>query len=143
VAGAELLVATLDGIESGELVAREQLSDGISLAPKLVKSDARVAWKLPALAVDRLIRACTPAPGAWTTFHGANLKVWPVKPVTGGSDGADCGPGEIVVAGSRVLVGTGTAPVELTDVQLEGKRRMPAVDWARGVANTGRPLIVD
>src|SRR6185437_5729732 len=90
VAGAELLVATLDGIESGELVAREQPSDGISLAPKLVKSDARVAWKLPALAVDRLIRACTPAPGAWTTFHGANLKVWPVKPLTGGSEGADC-----------------------------------------------------
>ena len=79
VSGAELLVATLDGIESGELVAREQPSDGISLAPKLVKSDARVAWKLPALAIDRQIRACTPAPGAWTTFHGANLKVWPVR----------------------------------------------------------------
>jgi methionyl-tRNA formyltransferase len=151
--GAELLVATLDGIESGELVAREQPSDGISLAPKLVKSDARVAWKLPALAVDRLIRACTPAPGAWTTFHGANLKVWPVKPVAGGSGTSDsgsgdngpgdCGPGEIAVAGSRVLVGTGTVPVELSDVQLEGKRRMPAVDWARGIANTGRPLIVD
>ena len=47
------------------------------------------------------------------------------------------------MAGSRVLVGTGTVPVELSEVQLEGKRRMPAVDWARGIANTGRPLIVD
>jgi methionyl-tRNA formyltransferase len=152
VAGAELLVATLDGIESGELEAREQPHDGISLAPKLAKSDARINWKQPALAVDRLVRACTPAPGAWTTFHGANLKIWPVRPVkpvkpvkpaVGEPGTPDCGPGEIVVAGSRVLVGTGTMPVELTEVQLEGKRRMPAVDWARGVANTGRPLIVD
>jgi methionyl-tRNA formyltransferase len=140
--GAELLVATLDGIESGDLVARPQPNEGISLAPKLAKSDARITWKLPALAVDRLIRACTPAPGAWTTFHDASLKIWPVTP-TAGSDAPDCGPGEIVVAGSRVLVGTGTAPVELSEVQQEGKRRMPAADWARGVANSGRPLIVD
>jgi methionyl-tRNA formyltransferase len=142
VSGAQLLVATLDGIESGELQARPQPNEGISLAPKLAKSDARVTWKLPALAVDRLIRACTPAPGAWTTFHGASLKVWPVR-LARGSDGPDCGPGELVVAGSRVLVGTGTVPVELSEVQQEGKRRMPAADWARGVANSGRPLIVD
>ncbi|HET7017856.1 MAG TPA: methionyl-tRNA formyltransferase [Streptosporangiaceae bacterium] len=142
VSGAELLVATLDGIESGELEARPQPNEGISLAPKLAKSDARVTWKLPALAIDRLIRACTPAPGAWTTFRGASLKVWPVR-LAGESDAPDCGPGEMVVAGSRVLVGTGTVPVELSEVQQEGKRRMPAADWARGVANSGRPLVVD
>ncbi len=131
VSGAELLVATMDGIESGDLEARPQPPDGVSLAPKLTKADARVNWKLSALAVDRLIRACTPAPGAWTTFDGAGFKVWPVKK----ADGAGLAP-------SRVLIGTGTAPVELGDVQLEGKRRMPVADWARGIGNTGKPLVL-
>src|SRR5215469_92393 len=78
-AGAELLAATLDGVESGELAARPQPADGVSLAPKLSRADARVSWKLPATAVDRLIRACTPAPGAWTTLADATLKLGPVR----------------------------------------------------------------
>ena len=65
-AGAELLVATLDGIESGELEAREQPADGVSLAPKITSADAQIEWHKPAAAIDRLIRACTPDPGAWT-----------------------------------------------------------------------------
>jgi|SRR5580658_878520 methionyl-tRNA formyltransferase len=153
VSGAELLVATLDGIESGQLAARPQPPDGISLAPKLSRDDARVNWKLPALAIDRLVRACTPAPGAWTTFGGANLKIWPVTAAAScgfagsertGADlgGAGLGPGDIRVAGGNVLAGTGTAPVTLGDVQQEGKRRMPAADWARGIANAGRPLVL-
>jgi methionyl-tRNA formyltransferase len=160
VSGAELLVATLDGIESGQLEARPQPADGVTLAPKLTKADARVNWKLPALAVDRLIRACTPAPGAWTTFNGANLKVWPVtssaRPRPGGTgpvgagadlagtdpDGAELGPGDLRVSATAVLVGTGTTAVRLGDVQPEGKRRMPAADWARGIGNGGS-LVLD
>jgi methionyl-tRNA formyltransferase len=141
--GAELLVATLDGIETGELEARPQPPDGISLAPKLVRADARVHWNQPALAIDRLIRACTPAPGAWTTLDGANLKIWPVLTAPGarraGLDPARASlrPGEVSVTGAQVLVGTGTHQVELGEVQPEGKRRMPAADWARGLVNTG------
>ncbi len=78
VSGADLLVATLDGIESGELEARPQPPDGISHAPKLERGDGRVNWKQPAQAIDRQIRACTPAPGAWTTLAGATLKLGPV-----------------------------------------------------------------
>jgi methionyl-tRNA formyltransferase len=144
VSGADLLVATLDGIESGELEARPQPADGVSLAPKLAKSDARVNWKLPALAIDRQVRACTPAPGAWTTLGAASVKIWPVVRIPGsGSPGPDAGPGEIVVTGSRVLVGTGTVPVELGDVQPEGRRRMPAAAWARGLVNLPGPLALD
>src|SRR5215469_8079590 len=75
VSGADLLLATLNGIESGELRPAPQPSDGISLAPKLTKADGRVNWQQAALAIDRLVRACTPAPGAWTTFNRATLKV--------------------------------------------------------------------
>src|SRR5262245_58746148 len=134
VAGADLLVATLDGIESGELQARPQPHDGVSYAPKLERSDARVNWKLSAQAIDRLIRACTPAPGAWTTLDGATLKLGPVGLAADWSpDEPDLSPGEVRVLGSAVFTGTGTTPVRLGDVQPAGKRRMPAGDWARGV----------
>ena len=66
-AGAQLLVATIDGIADGSLVAVPQAADGISLAPKIEVEHAQVEWTRPALAIDRLIRGCTPAPGAWTT----------------------------------------------------------------------------
>ena len=80
VSGAQLLVATLDGIESGTLVPVAQPEEGVSIAPKVTVEDARIEWKQPAFAVDRLIRACTPEPGAWTTQDGARLKVWPLLP---------------------------------------------------------------
>lgn len=128
-AGAELLVATLDGIESGEIAPVPQPAGGVSVAPKLDVEDARVDWSDPAIAVDRRIRACTPSPGAFTTFHGNRLKLGPVLPVR---DADGLKPGELRVERSRVLVGTATRPVQLGEVQPEGKRRMPAVDWARG-----------
>ncbi len=157
VSGAELLVATMDGIESGQLEARPQPDHGISYAPKLDRADARVSWKLPAHAVDRQIRACTPAPGAWTTLHGSTLKLGPVTLTgpAGGSGGSspragtpgsgvsspDLAAGQVRVLGSQVLVGTGTTPVLLGEVQPEGKRRMPAADWVRGIRSTD--LVLD
>jgi methionyl-tRNA formyltransferase len=127
--GAGLLVATLDGIEDGTLVPRPQPAEGVSLAPKLTVEDAEVDWSTPALRVDRLVRACTPAPGAWTTYGPDRLKLGPVQPVP---DEPPLAPGELLVQRHRVLAGTGTAPVELGEVQPPGKRPMPAADWARG-----------
>jgi methionyl-tRNA formyltransferase len=142
--GAELLVATLDGIESGQLEARPQPSEGVSHAPKITAEDARVRWDQPAIAVDRQIRACTPVPGAWTMLGRARLKLWPLaKAVSdlaafpgdadGPPDAEPLDPGELRVCRSGVLVGTATGPVELGDVQPDGKRRMSAAAWARGL----------
>jgi methionyl-tRNA formyltransferase len=140
VSGAELLVATLDGIESGQLVARPQPSGGVSHAPKITAEDARVRWDRPAMAVDRQIRACTPVPGAWTVLGQARLKLWPpadaaphLADLGGGIDDGLPGPGELRLLRSGVLVGTATGPVELGDVQPHGKRRMSAAAWARGL----------
>jgi len=150
IAGAELLVATLDGIESGALEARDQPSDGISLAPKLTTADARVDWHEPALAIDRRIRACTPEPGAWTELDGIRVKLWPVRLAAGsgpagrapaGRAPGPLAPGELAVLRNRVLAGTGTVPVQLGDVQAHGKRRMSAADWARGLRSDGRPAV--
>ena len=133
-AGAALLVATLDGLETGDLVAVPQPAEGVSLAPKIEVADTRIVWTRPAVAVDRLVRGATPAPGAWTTFRGERLKVSPVTVVVGDEAAPDraLGPGELLVTKRSVLVGTGTGPVRLGTVQAHGKKPMAAPDWARG-----------
>ena len=128
--GAQLLVATLDGIESGHIEARPQPAEGVSLAPKIRVEDAQVDWTEPAAAVDRRIRACTPSPGAWTTFDGERFKVGPVV-IEANVEPLE--PGTLRVLKNAVLVGTGTMPVRLGDVKPFGKKQMPAADWARGV----------
>ncbi|WP_030488411.1 methionyl-tRNA formyltransferase [Micromonospora chokoriensis] len=128
--GAGLLVAVLDAIADGTARAEPQPADGVSLAPKLTVDDARVRWSDPAFAVDRRIRACTPAPGGWTTFRDERVKLGPVVPVP---DGPALKPGELLVEKSRVLTGTATVPVRLGEVRAAGKRAMGATDWARGV----------
>ncbi|MGW3891180.1 methionyl-tRNA formyltransferase [Micromonospora chokoriensis] len=128
--GAGLLVAVLDAIAEGTARAEPQPADGVSLAPKLTVDDARVRWGDPAFAVDRRLRACTPAPGGWTTFRGERVKLGPVVPEP---DGPELKPGELLVEKSRVLAGTATVPVRLGEVRAAGKRAMGATDWARGV----------
>ncbi|MCL3862815.1 methionyl-tRNA formyltransferase [Actinotalea sp. K2] len=130
-AGAGLLLATLDGLADSSLVAVPQPSDGASHAPRLTTQDGQVRWGHPALAVDRRVRACTPAPGAWTTApDGARLKLGPVRLLD--DDVPALAPGELLVARTQVLVGTGTDPVALGEVAPAGRRMMPAADWARG-----------
>jgi len=136
--GAGLLVAVLDAIEAGTAVARPQPADGVTLAPKITVEDARIRWGDPAFAVDRRIRACTPAPGAWTTLRDERLKLGPVRPL---AEAANVGPGELLVERSRVLVGTATTPVLLGEVRAAGKKPMSASDWARGLRlNPGETL---
>ncbi len=129
VSGARLLVSTLDGIAAGVLVPRPQPAEGVSVAPKVTVADARVDWRLPAPAVDRLVRSVTPEPGAWTTFREERLKLGPLTP----SDVDGLAPGELCLRRDAVLVGTATAAVSLGEVQAQGRRRTPARDWARGV----------
>jgi methionyl-tRNA formyltransferase len=127
--GAGLLVATLDGIEDGTLEERAQPEDGVSYAPKVLVEHAQVDWTDPALAIDRQIRACTPAPGAWTTFDGERMKLGPLTLI----DRDPIAPGVLEVTKNAVFVGTATQPVRLGEVKAFGKKVMPAADWARGV----------
>ncbi|KAA2261809.1 methionyl-tRNA formyltransferase [Solihabitans fulvus] len=127
--GARLLRSTVDGVEDGSLVAVPQQADGVSYAPKITVEDARVDFTAPAASVDRQVRATTPEPGAWAEFRGERLKLGPVQPV----DGEQLPPGELLVERKQVLVGTASRPVRLGEVQAQGKKRMAATDWARGV----------
>lgn len=132
--GAELLVATLDGLESGQLEERPQQVDGVTYAGKLTPEDARVRWSEPVAFIDRRIRACTPDPGAWTTHHGERFKLGPVVPDPGHPQ---LPAGELAVSKKAVHVGTRTAPVRLGLVTPIGRKEMPASDWARGARVAG------
>ncbi|MEU8033509.1 methionyl-tRNA formyltransferase [Streptomyces sp. NPDC049099] len=129
-AGAGLLAATMDGIEDGALKAVPQPAEGITVAPKITVEDAQVDWAAPALRVDRVVRGCTPSPGAWTTFRGERLKLIQVTPAP---ERTDLAPGRMAVGKNSVHVGTGSYAVELLWVQAQGKKPMRAADWARGV----------
>jgi methionyl-tRNA formyltransferase len=138
-AGAGLLLSTMDGIEDGALRAVDQSADGRSYAGKVSVEDARVDFTAPAMAVDRLVRAVTPEPGAWAEFRGTRVKLGPVEidSIHIGSaeitqDGDSLLPGELRVERKQVLVGTATGPVRLGDIQAQGKKSMAATDWARG-----------
>jgi len=138
---APLLVRTLDAIASGSARPEPQTESEVSYAHKLTSEGAQVRFDRPAIAVDRLIRACTPAPGAWCYFRGTKLGLGPLT--TEGSDPTS--PGQLqessprplaasqVVATKRsVWVGTATHPVRLGQVTPAGKSAMAAAAWARG-----------
>lgn len=138
--GAELLVATLDGLEAGTVVARPQ-DDTATYAPKIDKHDARIDWQQPAHVIDRQIRAHTPAPGAWTMMGQDRVKVGPVTQASPEGSSPDH-PGHVVVTKRGVFVGTGTDPVQLGQMQVPGKKMMSASDWARGAQVHGDEGVV-
>ncbi len=157
VSGAKLLVATIDAIAGGTVVAVPQPVEGVSSAPKTTAAQARIDWSLPAAAIDRRVRSVTPAPGAWTDSPWGRLQLGPVLPtkvadqptkvadqqtkvagqpteVAGQpTEVVDLAPGELLVDKKQVLVGTGTVAVRLGQVQPPGRRPMAAADWARGM----------
>jgi methionyl-tRNA formyltransferase len=127
--GAALLEATLDGISDGSITPVPQPCEGVSVAPKVSVDEARIRWDLPAHVIERRIRAMTPNPGAWTMIGDMRIKVGPVS-IEESSDAVE--PGVVMAEKTRVLVGTGSIPVQLGQVQPPGKKPMAAADWARG-----------
>ncbi|MBD8606191.1 methionyl-tRNA formyltransferase [Aeromicrobium sp. CFBP 8757] len=128
--GSRLLVDVVDHIEDGDIAAVPQPDENISFAPKLSTDEARIDWSRPAFAIDRHIRGCTPAPGAWTTLAGDRVKIGPATV----ADERTLEPGHVHVGKREVRVGTSTTDLVLGDVQAVGKKRMAAADWGRGAS---------
>ena len=126
--GSKLLVDVIDHIEDGDISAIPQPEDNISYAPKLTTEDGRIDWSRPAFAINRHVRGCTPAPGAWTTSADQRLKVGPLRI----ADDRTLEPGRLGISKREIRVGTSTTDVILGDVQPVGKKLMAAADWARG-----------
>lgn len=130
--GAPLLIRVMDDLAAGRAVATPQPEAGITLAPKLTVAEAEVDWTTDDATIDRRIRGCTPAPGAWTTFRGERFKIVAAHP----SGGAPADPGTMMATKRWLQAGTGGRPLELDLVQPFGKKVMRATDWARGVSLT-------
>ena len=138
--GAPLLVSAIEALVSGEAAPEPQSTDGVSHAAKLTRDDALVRWDRPAHVVDRQIRGCTPAPGAWTTLpDGTVMKLGPVtlgSNKRGPDNTAPNAPalpaGHIREYDGQVLVGTTSQPVALSWVQPAGKGQVDASAWWRG-----------
>ncbi|MGO2639242.1 MAG: methionyl-tRNA formyltransferase [Corynebacterium flavescens] len=142
-AGADLLVATLDGLEAGALVPQEQRGEP-TYAHKITAEDARINWDSPAFAIDRQIRAHTPAPGAWTLLGTERFKLGPVSMTPDAAIGditeettTQLPAGQLHIDKHAVYVGTATVPVKLGLIQPPGKKKMNAADWARGLGEVG------
>lgn len=133
--GAPLLVDTLEALDAQTATPEPQPEAG-TLAPSLHSAAGEIAWEQPAAAVDSTIRGLTPAPGAWTRdAGGGRFKIGPVSTIIGapGENLPELAPGQVHVQGGAVVVGTGTAPVQLERLAPPGKPWMAASDWSRGL----------
>lgn len=128
--GAELLLDVVDAIADGSAVARPQEGEP-TYAGKLGDADGAVRWGEPQDAVVGRIRGVTPEPGAHTTVDGGRVKVLAVRRAP--DDAPALPPGRMMLRGRDLLVGTGTRPILLDEVQPAGKPRMRAADWWRGL----------
>ena len=131
--GSHLLRQTLAALEAGMITPIAQQHDQATYAPKLQKSDSRIDWQLPAIEIDRRIRAMTPKPGAWTTMvlseHEISMSIGPVST----NRDIQLDPGVICVIDKNVFVGSATYALELDRIKPPGKKFMLATDWMRGL----------
>jgi methionyl-tRNA formyltransferase len=127
VMGAELLVRTLEGLERGTIQPQKQDPAGATYAPILKKEDGLISWSVSAAAVHNRVRGLEPWPGAYTRFRGQTLHIWRSRLHEGGQGR----PGRFAgLKPPRVWCGAGS--LELVEVQLEGRKRMAAADFANG-----------
>ncbi len=129
--GAALMVETLSGLEAGTIAPVPQDHAAASLAPILEREDALVDFTRTAAEIYNRWRGFQPWPGAYTFFRGKKLTLHRMAPVESGA--VQLSPGELTAEGNRLFVTAGSATrLELLEIQLEGKKRMPVADWLRG-----------
>jgi len=129
-AGAKLLVATLDGCEDGTLSPVPQEEDKATYAPPIKPAEGQIDWGQPAEAINRLVRAMDPEPGAFTWFRGKRIKIWSAH-VTDVPPEDE--PGTIMNLGKEgFIVNTGSTGIQVVTLQPEGKGKMTAAEFSRG-----------
>jgi methionyl-tRNA formyltransferase len=157
--GANLLIETLDGLAQGKIVPEKQDPAKATYAPILKKEDGVIDWSQPALAIHNRVRGLQPWPGAYTTFRGRTLHIWKSRALVGQAGDLNLGavvwpppvtpeprpngaavkawpppalpPGRIQMT-EPLVVSCGSGALHLLEVQLEGRKRMAAADFARG-----------
>jgi methionyl-tRNA formyltransferase len=127
VMGADLLVKTLEGLERGTITAEKQDPAQATYAPLLKKEDGLIDWSLPAEDIHNRVRGLQPWPGASTSFRGQTLHIWRSRFI-----GLTGGPAGQFGSLKPPVVLCGRGSLELVEVQLEGRKRIAAADFANG-----------
>ncbi|GBC82639.1 Methionyl-tRNA formyltransferase [bacterium HR10] len=133
--GAELLLETLAGLQAGRIEPRPQDETQASHAPLLRREHGWVDWRLSAVEIRNRIRGFQPWPGAWTLLGGARLILWRAEAeVERFEEDAHVAPGTIcaIERDAFVVVCGGPSRLRITEVQLEGRRRLPTREFLKG-----------
>lgn len=117
--GEEAVLETVQKIESDSVQVSPQDDTLASPAPKIFKEDCKIDWSLPAEKIYNFIRGLSPYPTAWTTLDGANMKIYLAGMTEMQSDGE---PGSVLIEGKNIFVNTADKKLEITELQLEGKK---------------------
>ena len=137
--GAELLVRTLDGLANGQIAGEKQNDAEATYAPLLKKDDGAIDWSRSAREIHNQVRGLQPWPGAYTAFRGQKLHLWRTRV----SEGAASGPAGAIRDVRPLLVQCGAGSLELLEVQMEGRKRVPAADFANGQRLTENEVLGD
>ncbi len=128
--GAGLMVETVQGLQNGRVRPVPQDHSQATLAPILRKEDGRIDFHRTATEIFNRLRGFQPWPGAYTLFNGRNLQLRWARPL---ESRANLAPGELAVEGTRLVAGCGQGTaLDLIEIQIEGKRRMSALDFING-----------
>ncbi|MBP6716769.1 MAG: methionyl-tRNA formyltransferase [Acidobacteria bacterium] len=140
-AGARLLIETLDRMDAGPAVETPQDETGVTYAARLDRRDGQIDWTRPARDIHNQIRGLHPWPLASVVWRGKRLILRTSTLAVAPTDAAARGgaPGCIVALGEAMHVQTGTAPLAITEVQLEGRRPQSAREFINGA----RPAVGD
>ncbi len=130
VIGAEALAETLDLLAAGKLAREKQDDTRSCYAPMLKKEDGLIDWEKEPRAIKNLVRGVTPWPGAFTFLDGKQVKIFRVRTAEG--SGA---PGEVLRADrARLEVACAGGSLFIDELQLEGRKRLPAAEFLAGMA---------
>lgn len=124
--GADLMVRAMAALDRGGLQLKKQSEDGVTYAAKIDKAEARIDWTRPAREVLRHIHGLSPFPGAWTELENARVKILRCELAIGAG-----APGEVL--DDHLTIACGEGAIRLIELQREGKARMQAADFLRGV----------
>ena len=138
-AGADLLLETIDGLESGSLTPKPQSSEQASPAPKLIPETGRIDWHKPAPEIVNLIRGLAPRPGAYGFLNGKKIIILKARAIAGDEDAEF---GMIIKADRKtgLTIKCGEGAVEIITLKPQGKKAMKSEEYVRGnhVENGGR-----
>ena len=124
--GADLMVRAMAALDRGGLQLKKQGEEGVTYAAKIDKAEARIDWSKPAHAVLRHIHGLSPFPGVWAELENARVKILRCELAKGSGE-----PGAVL--DEQLTIACGEGAIRILELQREGKGRMQAADFLRGV----------